>query len=85
MSYTLTEDQQAIWDAASAFAEAELAPNSARWDEEKHFPVDVLREAAALGFAGIVHAQDLPDRPVEGLALRTRKSGDGLHVTSSSG
>ena len=31
----------------------QLAPHSARWDEEKHFPVDVLRQAAALGFAGI--------------------------------
>jgi len=59
MSFTLTEDQQAIWDAASAFAEAELAPHSARWDEEKHFPVDVLREAAALGFAGIYVREDV--------------------------
>ena len=59
MSFTLTEDQQAIWDAASAFAEAELAPHSARWDEEKHFPVDVMRQAAALGFAGIYVREDV--------------------------
>ncbi|MBS0412393.1 MAG: isobutyryl-CoA dehydrogenase [Proteobacteria bacterium] len=59
MAFDLTEDQQAIWDAASAFAEAELAPHSARWDEEKHFPVDVLRQAAALGFAGIYVREDV--------------------------
>ncbi len=53
MNFDLTEDQRAIEEAARAFAAAELAPHSARWDEEKHFPVDVLRQAAGLGFAGI--------------------------------
>ena len=46
MDFNLTEDQRAIEDAARAFAQAELAPNSARWDEDKHFPVDVVRKAA---------------------------------------
>src|SRR5690606_41598191 len=53
MDFALTEDQRAIQDMARAFAEAELAPHSARWDEEKHFPVDVMRKAAELGFAAI--------------------------------
>ncbi len=34
-------------DAARAFAAAELAPHSARWDEEEIFPVDVLRRPRA--------------------------------------
>ena len=59
MDFNLTEDQRAIEDAARAFAAAELAPNSARWDEEKHFPVDVLRKAAGLGFAGLYVAEDV--------------------------
>lgn len=59
MDFTLSDDQRAIWDAARAFAEAELAPHSARWDEDKHFPVDVLRKAAALGFAGIYVQDDV--------------------------
>ena len=46
MDFALTEDQRALEDAARAFAAAELAPHSARWDEEEHFPVDVLRKAA---------------------------------------
>ena len=49
MDFNLTDDQRAIEDAARAFAAAELAPHSARWDEEKHFPVDVMRAAAELG------------------------------------
>jgi alkylation response protein AidB-like acyl-CoA dehydrogenase len=48
-----TDEQRAIAEAARAFAEAEMAPFAARWDEEKIFPVDTLRQAAALGFAAI--------------------------------
>jgi alkylation response protein AidB-like acyl-CoA dehydrogenase len=59
MDFALSEDQRAIEDAARAFAADKLAPNSARWDEDKHFPVDVLREAAALGFAGIYVREDV--------------------------
>jgi alkylation response protein AidB-like acyl-CoA dehydrogenase len=59
MDFNLSEDQLAIEDAARAFAAAELAPHSARWDEEKHFPVDVLRAAAALGFAGLYVREDV--------------------------
>jgi alkylation response protein AidB-like acyl-CoA dehydrogenase len=53
MDFDLTEDQRAIEEAARDFALAELAPHSARWDEEKIFPVDVMRHAAQLGFGGI--------------------------------
>jgi len=53
MDFQLTEDQRAIEEAARTFAEAELMPNSAKWDEEKHFPRDVLKQAAEMGFAGI--------------------------------
>ncbi len=59
MDFKLTDDQRAIRDMAQAFAAAEMAPHSARWDEEKHFPVDVLRQAAALGFAGIYVKEDV--------------------------
>jgi hypothetical protein len=59
MDFNLTEDQRAIEDAARAFAAAELAPHSARWDEEKHFPVDVMRKAAGLGFAGLYVREDV--------------------------
>ena len=59
MDFNLTDDQRAIEDAARAFATAELAPHSARWDADKHFPVDVLRKAAGLGFAGLYVAEDV--------------------------
>jgi alkylation response protein AidB-like acyl-CoA dehydrogenase len=59
MDFALNEDQVAIQDAARAFAEGQLAPHSAEWDEKKHFPVDVLRLAAELGFAGIYVNEDV--------------------------
>lgn len=59
MDFALSDDQIAIQDAARAFAEGQLAPNSAKWDENKHFPVDVLRQAAELGFAGIYVGEDV--------------------------
>ena len=59
MHFALSDDQRAIQDAARNFALAELAPHSARWDEDKHFPVDVMRQAAQLGFAGIYVREDV--------------------------
>ncbi len=59
MDFRLSDDQQAIFETARAFAAAELAPHSARWDEEKIFPVDTLRAAAALGLAGIYVREDV--------------------------
>ncbi len=59
MDFAFSDDQTAIWDTAKAFATAELAPHSARWDEEHHFPVDVMRKAAELGFAGLYVREDV--------------------------
>jgi len=59
MDFNLTDDQRAIQDMAREFAASELAPHSARWDEEKHFPVEALRAAAALGMGGIYIGEDV--------------------------
>ena len=54
----LNDEQIAIQDMAQGFAAEKLAPYAMQWDEEKHFPVDTLREMAALGFAGIYLRED---------------------------
>lgn len=59
MDFELTEDQRAIEDMARRFAGEKLAPHAAEWDATEHFPVDVMREAAALGFAGIYVKSDV--------------------------
>ena len=53
MDFELSEDQRAVEETARRFAAERLAPYAAKWDADEYFPVDVLREAAALGFAGI--------------------------------
>ncbi|MBU3971309.1 MAG: isobutyryl-CoA dehydrogenase [Alphaproteobacteria bacterium] len=58
MDFALNDDQRAIQDAARQFAEAELAPHSAEWDETKHFPVDVMKHAAEMGFCGIYAGEE---------------------------
>jgi alkylation response protein AidB-like acyl-CoA dehydrogenase len=55
--FELNEDQQALVEMVRDFANEALAPNAAKWDETKHFPVDVLAEAGALGMGGI-YAQE---------------------------
>ncbi len=49
----LDEEQKLIQKTAYDFAERELEPFAAEWDEKKHFPMDVYKKAAELGFAGI--------------------------------
>src|SRR3712207_9158031 len=57
--FALNDDQVAIRDMAQAFAAENLAPNAVEWDERKHFPVDVMREGAALGMGGVYVAEDV--------------------------
>jgi len=59
LDFTLTEEQRAIQETARAFAAERMAPEAARWDEEKIFPEAVLREAAALGFGGLYCKDDV--------------------------
>ncbi|MFZ1104764.1 MAG: acyl-CoA dehydrogenase family protein [Hyphomicrobiaceae bacterium] len=53
MHFALTEEQAAIQETALAFAKERIAPHAAEWDETAHFPVDAIRETAALGMATI--------------------------------
>src|ERR1700692_3988472 len=52
MQFALNDDQLAIRDMARAFAAEKIAPHALDWDERKHFPLDVMREAAALRIGG---------------------------------
>ncbi|MEX2250167.1 MAG: isobutyryl-CoA dehydrogenase [Parvibaculum sp.] len=59
MRFELTEEQQAFQDVARNFAADELAPFAADWDRDAFFPVETMRKAAALGFAGIYVREDV--------------------------
>ncbi|MGV9974138.1 acyl-CoA dehydrogenase family protein [Nocardia beijingensis] len=57
--FALDDDEKAIRDTARGFADEYLAPNALEWDEQKHFPVDVLRKAGPLGLGGIYVREDV--------------------------
>ena len=54
----LTDVQQALVATAEEFAAERIAPHAVEWDRDKHFPVDVLREAAKLGMAALYVSED---------------------------
>ncbi len=57
--FALTDDQTAIREMAQGFAAEALAPHAVRWDEARHFPVEEMREAAALGMGGVYVSEDV--------------------------
>jgi len=59
MDFDLSQEQRAIQETARQFAAEKMAPFAAEWDEQCIFPVECLREAAALGFAGIYVRDDV--------------------------
>ena len=59
MDFKLSEEHQAFREMAAEFARNKLTPNAEKWDEQAYFPIDTLREAAALGMGGIVAAEDI--------------------------
>jgi alkylation response protein AidB-like acyl-CoA dehydrogenase len=53
MDFTLSDEQRAFQETARDFARDEWLPYAPGWDEREEFPVEALRRAASLGFAGI--------------------------------
>jgi alkylation response protein AidB-like acyl-CoA dehydrogenase len=56
--FALSADHIAIRDMAKAFADERFAPHAIGWDETKHFPVEELRAAAALGMGAIYVSEE---------------------------
>ena len=59
MDFDLTEEQRAFQATARQFARDEMMPHAREWDEGEIFPVEALRQAAALGFGGIYVKEDV--------------------------
>ena len=52
MDFSLSEDQIMMRDAARDFTQKEIVPHADQWDEDHHFPRDVIVKMAELGFFG---------------------------------
>ena len=59
MDFELNEEQVAFADMARAFAQNEMEPHAAEWDQEQIFPVEVLRKAGEMGFCGLYSPEDV--------------------------
>ncbi|HEY1476019.1 MAG TPA: acyl-CoA dehydrogenase family protein [Pseudolabrys sp.] len=59
MNFDLTEEQRAFQATARQFAREQMVPHARDWDEGEIFPVETLRQAAALGFGGIYVKDDV--------------------------
>ncbi len=64
--HDLTEEQREIQSLAREFAQREIAPYIAQWDEDAHFEPSLVRKMGELGFLGML----LPDE-YEGLGVET--------------
>lgn len=58
MDFELNEDQRAFADIARQFAHDKLTPMASVWDQEQHFPKDVIQQAGELGFLSLYTSED---------------------------
>jgi len=66
---TLTETHHDIQALAREFAANEIAPNAARWNEDHHIPVDVIRRMGEVGFLGIIVPEQYGGAGLDAVAL----------------
>lgn len=53
MEFEYNENQEMIAQMVRDFAEKEIKPHYKKWDDEEHFPVDVMKKMGELGLLGI--------------------------------
>ena len=53
MDFRLSDEQLQIQQMVRDFAESEIKPSLAEWDEAQHFPVDTFKRAGELGMLGV--------------------------------
>ena len=53
MDFRFTEDQELLRRSVREFAETEMRPHVREWDEQQHFPLELVPKLAALGLLGI--------------------------------
>jgi len=57
--FELNEEHEAFRKVVREFAEAEIAPHVAGWDESAEFPVDMVRQMGDLGLFGLPFPEDV--------------------------
>jgi alkylation response protein AidB-like acyl-CoA dehydrogenase len=58
VEFSLTDEQQQLRRTVREFAEAEIAPHVAEWDESSHFPSEIIPRLAEMGFLGVIFPEN---------------------------
>ncbi|MGM0580024.1 MAG: acyl-CoA dehydrogenase family protein [Bacteroidota bacterium] len=58
MDFGLNENQEMIAQMVRDFGAKEITPHRDQWDEEQHFPVDVMKKLGGLGLMGVLVPQE---------------------------
>src|SRR5436853_6598023 len=53
MDFRLSEEQKLLRTSVREFAETEIRPHVRDWDQDQHFPIELMPKLAALGLLGI--------------------------------
>ena len=69
MSTDLTPDHRDIQALAREFAQGEIAPNAAGWNERHELPVDAIRAMGELGLLGIIVPEQYGGPGLDALSL----------------
>jgi alkylation response protein AidB-like acyl-CoA dehydrogenase len=59
MELEITAEQEHLRRSVREFAEAEIRPHAALWDETQTFPREAIAKAAAMGLLGAIFPEDL--------------------------
>jgi alkylation response protein AidB-like acyl-CoA dehydrogenase len=54
LDFQLNEEQLHLKKSVREFADREIAPNVMKWDEESHFPAEIVKEIGKLGLMGSI-------------------------------
>jgi hypothetical protein len=57
MDFRLSEEQDLLRRSVREFAETEMRPHVRQWDQDQHFPIELMPKLAALGLLGIQFAE----------------------------
>jgi len=58
MNFDLTEEQQAVRETFARFSDERIAPTAEKLDESHAYPLDLVRELAALGFVAMRYPEE---------------------------
>ena len=58
MHFSLSEEQNILYNTAREFGEETIAPNAIEWEKKEEIPRELLKEAGTLGLGGIIVSEE---------------------------